>query len=222
MLKKNTNNFKQLANLLAALPIMVAALTANAAHDDTTLRTLQVSVANVAGVNVTIDISGSGHDSEDLASAYLGTQALGDSSVGTWNPSAPPAINWGDGSTLAATQIPFTDTVTASPLDRRTFTGQFMHTYAAPGNYTISVFGSNIYAASASSYSIASGTFSAVSPSFNDDTVGSGSQPIGILQRISVAVGATPATPVPLLPNLALLALGALLILFGAAALRRV
>ncbi|MDG1389600.1 MAG: hypothetical protein P8P79_14270 [Halioglobus sp.] len=225
MQKKNNNKFKQLTRLLLALPILLGTLTAHAGHDDTTLRTLQVTVSDVSGADVTIDISGIGVDSESLASAYLGTQFRLDSNfVGPWNPTNPPAINWGDGNTVAATAIPFTGTTPGYGDPDRTFTGEFMHTYAAPGNYTISVFGANVYAQNSSDYGPDSGTYSVSSPSLYADSssYATGLQPIGILQRISVAVGSGAASPVPLLPNLALLALGALLILFGAAALRRV
>ncbi len=219
------NNAVKKAPALAVLPLVLAAATGHAAHDDTTLRALQVSISDISGNDVTIDVSGSGIDSDSLASIYLGTEALWDGYAAHWSPPAPPAVDWGDGNVLATTQIPFSGTNgTFNGYGLKTFAGQFMHTYAAPGNYTISVFGSNVYANSGSEYSIASGTLSVSSPVLTN-TNGStnsltGTQPIGILKSVVAAVGGA-LEPVPALPGLLLGALAALMAWTGVTRLRR-
>ena len=117
---------------------------AGANHDDSTLRGLRVTVTDVSNFDVTVDILGRGSDSESLLSGQLGTQFYYDSAVGRWLNAVPPALDWGDGSTIGATGIPF-DSPSTTGGGARTFTGQFMHTYAAPGNYTIRSFGTHVY-----------------------------------------------------------------------------
>jgi hypothetical protein len=197
----------KLAAPLAVL-ILVAAPTARAGHDDTSLVALRVTVSDVSGTMVTIDVAARGIDSSALSSAPLGRDFFYDHDTGTsaldhWtNAGVPPAIDWGDGMIVANTALPKTDYSSSTPTSGRTisfFAGQFMHTYAAPGVYTIRVFGTNVYANSTDeSYTITSGnTFSTSTPgiAFNSGTSTEpswayGLVPIGITDTSMVTVSA--------------------------------
>jgi hypothetical protein len=238
------NVWRGLCASAVGVAVLVVGAAAQAGHDDTSLRTLTVTVSATSGNDVTVDIAGTGISSSSLAVAKLGSQFYYDSDVVNWNNAVPPAIDWGDGITVLNQDIAFTgtnttDTTLPTSIDfYPTFSGQFMHTYAAPGSYTIRVFGSNVYALD-SSYAIASGTYSVTSPSIyypsSSNTYPhyssvSGLIPIGITNTTTVSLSGAggspapppPATPVPTLSTWAMVLLGMLLVGFGVAALRRV
>jgi len=213
-----------LSVLLAAL-IVAAAPTARAGHDDTTLVALRVTVSNVSGSMVTIDVTARGIDSSELSSAPLGRDFFYDHEISTsaldhWtNAGVPPAIDWGDGMIVANTALPKTDYSSSTPTSGRPisfFAGQFMHTYAAPGVYTIRVFGTNVYANSTEeSYTITSGnTFSTSTPgiAFNsgtstDTSFASGLVPIGITDTAMATVSPI-LSEIPTASTVGLLLLG--------------
>jgi hypothetical protein len=247
-------NWKRLSIASIGASILLLGMGVHAAHDDGNLRNLVVTVSSVSGGDVTIDISGTGYDSDDLPAMRLGAQFYYDASspVGpgellTWiNPSVPPAIDWGDGNALDNTGIPFTGTTAiptgtspSSTATGRTFSGQFMHTYAAPGNYTIRVFGTNVYASCCgspdSSGYMSSGTVSVNTPAYRSSVSSTGSytrntglQPIGMQKSTAVSIssvgatgGATSVEPVPTLSTWAMVLLGLMLASFGLLTLRR-
>ncbi len=202
-------------------------------HDDTNIVGLLVTVTGNTNGQVSIDVSGQGDSSSQLPGGALGSQFYYDDSTSTslfdrWVTPVPPAVDWGDGSVVANTVIPFTgtDTVTGNP----TFTGQFMHTYAAPGNYTIRSFGTNIYAQS-NSYSLYSGNvFSVTSPVISTDGASTyvrftGAGAIGVTATATVSpAGVGPVAPPAMIPsssNLTLLLMGLLLSITGFVVLRR-
>jgi hypothetical protein len=171
-----------------------------AADDDTTLRGLRVTVTNINDFDVTIDVLGQGTYSSDLPAARLGSEFFYDYTyypgLNHWTNSVPPAVDWGDGSTITNVGVPFTGSNPAN--GTVTFKGQFKHTYAAPGSHTIRSFGSNIYIASYTTPTAAvlSGNlFSVLSPgvvynsgTFTNTARYTGTYPIGITNTEAVSV----------------------------------
>lgn len=215
--------------VLLAVLILVAAPTASAGHDDTSLVALRVTVSDVSGAMVTIDVTARGLDSSELSSARLGRDFFYDHDTSTsaldhWtNAGVPPAVDWGDGNTIANTAIPKTNYSPATPTSGRiisSYAGQFSHTYAAPGVYTIRVFGTNVYAdgGEGGSYYITSGnTFSTSTPgiAYNSGTTTntswrSGLVPIGITDTSMVTVSAS-ALEIPTASTVGLVLLGLVL-----------
>ena len=137
----------------------------NAGHDDSSLIALRATVSNVNAGDVTIDVIARGYSGSQLNSARLGTQFFFDKGTATntpdqWITPVPPAIDWGDGSTVPSAVVPRTSFDSSTATNNRSisfYSGQFMHTYAAPGNYTIRLFGTNVYAYCCTSYGITSG-----------------------------------------------------------------
>ena len=174
----------------------------SANRDDTTLFGLRVTVKSVNDFDVTIEVAGQGSDSAALPSARLGSEFFYDyryyPGLNSWTNAVPPAIDWGDGSSIANVGIPYTGTNAAN--GTTTFDGQFMHTYAAPGNYTIRSFGTNIRIATVAtpSASVLSGNlFSTLSPGviYNQGTYtntarSTGTVPIGLTNTATVSVPA--------------------------------
>jgi len=144
------------------LGLIFVPLGARAAHDDSTLIALRVTVGSVnpSTGDVTITVSATGMDSHSFGptnGAYLGSQFLHDLNHLTVVTPALPAVDWGDGSTLGATNLPFTGTNgTINGYTRQNYRGQFSHTYGAPGSYTVRVAGMNVYNRS-TEYQITSG-----------------------------------------------------------------
>jgi len=183
-----------------ALIVVLGTGVAVANHDETTLRGLRVTVTSVNDFDVTIDVAGQGSDSSVLPSARLGSQFFYDYTyypgLNNWTNSVPPAVDWGDGSSIPNIGVPFTGTNAAN--GTITFRGQFMHTYAAPGDYTIRSFGTNVYIASYLTPSVAvlSGNlFSARSPgvvynsgTFTNTARFTGTDPIGLTTTAMVSV----------------------------------
>lgn len=215
--------------------LLLSANPAFAAHDDTTLSYLRVTVIDVNGAEVTIRVESRGWDSTQIPFARLGRQFYLDASPPTYslnswtNGGVPPAIEWGDGETIANTYLSFTNTVPirggADVL--RWASREFTHTYDAPGEYTIRVFGSNRYVPnSPAEYPITYGnTFSTTSPGTQAARGGkggfkSGLQPIGITNTAEVEVGAS-ILEVPVGSGWGLGLLGLLLAGVGVVVLRR-
>lgn len=135
----------------AALLIAVSS-AAWANHDDSELQGLRVTVGSVDSVtgDVTITITATGLDSSTFRTGtglFLGTQFLKDANTGTpvLSMISPkiPAIDWGDGSTLAATNVPLSS-ATGGNGGNPLYKGQFSHTYATAGSYTIRAFGVHV------------------------------------------------------------------------------
>lgn len=141
--------------LISACFLVLSSGPARAYHDTTTLIGLRVTVTSVSGNDVTIQVAGQGVGSSSLPSARLGSQFFlnGASTLDRWVSAGLPAIDWGDGSVIQNTGISFTNTTGStgpSPFaTTRFFSGQFVHSYAAVGDYTIRVFGTDAFAYSA-------------------------------------------------------------------------
>jgi hypothetical protein len=191
------------AGSLVALFVLHYGAVSFANSDDTTLRGLRVTVTTISDFDVTIQVAGQGSDSSLLPSARLGSEFFYDytyySGLNNWIDVAPPAIDWGDGNSIPNVGVPFTGANAVN--GTTTFNGQFMHTYSAPGNYTIRSFGTNIYLASYRSPSVAvlSGNlFSALSPgvvynsgTFTNTARFTGTVPIGLTTTAVVTVPST-------------------------------
>jgi hypothetical protein len=187
------------ACLTAATGLLLSSSGAHASHNDSTMIGLRVTVSDVTDNAVTVDVGGQGVSSSELRSARLGSEFWydGSAAVDRWVQTMPPAIDWGDGSTVANLAIPFTEqTTTISGRFISSFSGQFMHTYATPGTYTIRSFGTNVYAVSPTYYGITEGnTFSALSPGIVYDsgartvsTWSFGTVPIGLTNTDTVSI----------------------------------
>lgn len=140
--------------------------TAHAAHDDSTLAALRVTVADVTDGTVTVESAGHGKDGSSFSSVRPGTAA------------SSPA--------------------TAS------FSGEFTHTYASPGVYTIGSLGTNVYAESPyyDDYDTTEGhALHADSPEIDHDSGTtaslwqSGTAVIGVLASANVSVTGTQPPP---------------------------
>jgi len=189
-----------------ALIVVLGTGVAVANHDETTLRGLRVTVTSVNDFDVTIDVAGQGSDSSVLPSARLGSQFFYDYTyypgLNNWTNSVPPAVDWGDGNSIPNIGVPFTGTNAAN--GTVTFRGQFMHTYAAPGDYTIRSFGTHIYIGTYTtpSATVLSGNlFSVLSPGvvYNSGTYtntarSTGTVPVGISNTAMVTVPAAAPT----------------------------
>ena len=188
------------SGVMTLLILLLGTGVAVANHDETTLRGLRVTVTSVSDFDVTIDVAGQGSDSSVLPSARLGSQFFYDFTyypgLNNWTNAVPPAVDWGDGSSIPNSGLPFTGTDAVN--GTITFRGQFMHTYAAPGDYTIRSFGSHIYIATYTtpSATVLSGNlFSVLSPgvvynsgTYTNSTRSTGTVPIGISNTAMVTV----------------------------------
>lgn len=203
----NSMNLYRPCAFLAALAVTSFGTTALAGYASTTLVGLRVTVSEVAGNQVTVEVSGRGIDSTALDSARLGTQFYFNetSTLCRWKSPVPPAIDWGDDNEVAAAGVPIQgiETTTSGRLVA-SFSGKFVHTYAAPGHYTVRVFGTNVEAEYLpTTYGITEGNpFRVKHPMYVRSTTDypttlfTGSGIIGLTNAVEVAVGnGTGASP---------------------------
>ena len=160
-----------LAACLLASAVLLGPAIAHANHDDSTPVGLRVTVTDVTGNDVTIEVYARGDDSSALPSFRLGSQFFYDhdttsSNLDRWVTPVPPAIDWGDGSTVLNTAVPYTgyDTGAGESLWR----GQFTHTYSSPGGQTIRVFAGHAYAGTGG---YTAGSFTAGNPVYRTSPI---------------------------------------------------
>lgn len=194
-------NLRRVVCLTTAAMVVLGSGVAFAGHDESNLIGLRLTVQNVNQGQVTVQITGQQYSGLAIVSGRLGSQFWydGSTSLDRWVTPVPPALDWGDGSTVLNLAIPFTYQTSTSTTSGRAvsrFTGQFMHTYAAPGNYTIRSFGTAIYAECCSTtYAVTYGNaFSALSPvmAYNSGsyttTRFTGTYPIGVTNTVMASV----------------------------------
>lgn len=209
---------------VAVLVCSVVAIPSWANHNDSTLKGLRVTVGSVnpGTGDVTITVTATGVDSSTFRSTrglFLGSQFLYDASVYTLVSPKYPAIDWGDGTTVGATNVTLTG-ATAGANGGPRYKRQFSHTYGTAGVFTIRVFGFDVYQSGASPLygnAVTAATWLAHSSGSSTDTfTGDGEYPGGVSASTAVTITAVPAMQ---RTGLALLALvlamtGAALLLF--------
>lgn len=211
--------------LLGALLLLPA--TAQAAHDDSTLVALRVTVGSVdpGTGEVTITVSATGLDSDNFyaaTGAFLGNVFLLSNVPYTLVTPDLPAIDWGDGSTISATNLTFTGTdgTVGEGLVRRTYSRQFSHTYTSAGNFTIQVGGMNVYAGFGSPFTITSGN-PVYANTWRAHTTGSATTTLplegGAATDTSLAVTNTATVDLSAVPAIERTGLGILALLLAAA-----
>ena len=116
--------------LVLLLVFALCPLAAEASH----ISGIRITQTGISELTVDVDVTGFYTTGSTESTMYLGTYY-----------NQVPAIDWGDGSTVPrygygpSTGIPLVATSTVvNGIPARAYRGSFTHTYAAPGNYTIS------------------------------------------------------------------------------------
>ncbi len=202
------------ATLLLAVVLVLAPLAAEASH----ITGIRITPTGVAGLQVNVDVTAFYSTGSTETTAYLGTYY-----------NQVPAIDWGDGNTTprygygSSTGIPLVATSTVvNGIPARAYRGSFMHTYTAPGNYTIAA-NTACCPLTTPTYTLVSGTI--LTTTFTTSTPFSTMATVTtsfVQNTLAVAVGElSNALDIPTASNVGLVLLAGLLMIAAFYVLRR-